>query len=216
MYVWPMVFFLLVVGWGQAALAQTFDSAFKTWRVFSLVREKQKICYAISSPVEKTGTYKRRGAPYVVVTYRENNPAEVGVYAGYPYKAKSTVDITIDTQPQYAFFTTTKTPQIAWAQNTDEDKKIVEDMLKGSKMAVTGQAQTNASSTDTYALQGFSQAYKRMQARQVRHAYRKVNRAERKATPPSQTCACAYLWHDQRGCDTILTRSLFSWLSLTS
>jgi len=163
MYVWPMVFFLLVVGWGQAALAQTVDSAFKAWRVFSLVREKQKICYAISSPVEKTGTYKRRGAPYVVVTYRENNPAEVGVYAGYPYKAKSTVDITIDTQPQHAFFTTTKTPQIAWAQNTDEDKKIIEDMLKGSKMTVTGQAQTNASSTDTYALQGFSQAYKRMQ-----------------------------------------------------
>lgn len=163
MYVWSIVFFLLVAGWGQTALAQTFDSTFKTWRVFSLVREKQKICYAISSPVEKTGTYKRRGAPYVVVTYREKNPAEVGVYAGYPYKAKSTVDITIDTQPQHAFFTTTKTPQIAWAQNTDEDKKIVEDMLKGSKMTVTGQAQTNASSTDTYGLQGFSQAYKRMQ-----------------------------------------------------
>jgi len=36
------------------------------------------------------------------------------------------LDKHLDTQPQYAFFTTTKTPQIAWAQNTDEDKKIVE------------------------------------------------------------------------------------------
>jgi len=164
MYVWPMVFFLLVVGWGQVALAQTFDSAFKTWRVFSLVREKQKICYAISSPVEKTGTYKRRGAPYVVVTYRENDLAEVGVYAGYPYKAKSTVDITIDTQPKHAFFTTTKTPQIAWARDAAEDKKIVEEMRKGGKMAVTAQAQTKTSSTDTYDLQGFTPAYTRMQA----------------------------------------------------
>ena len=164
MYVWPMVFFLLVVGWGQAALAQTLDSEFKTWRVFALVREKQKICYVTSSPVTKTGTYKHRGAPYVVVTYREKHPAEVGVSAGYPYKSKSTVGITIDTQPQHAFFTTTKTPQIAWARDAAEDKKIIEEMLKGDKMVVTGTAQTNTSSTDTYDLHGFPPAYKRLQA----------------------------------------------------
>ena len=164
MYGWPAVFFLLMVGWGQAALAQTLDSEFKTWRVFALVREKQKICYVTSSPVEKTGTYKHRGAPYVVVTYREKNPAEVSAAAGYPYKPKSSVDITIDTQPKHAFFTTPKTPQIAWARDAAEDKKVVEEMLTGVKMTVTAQAQTTTSSTDTYDLHGFPPAYKRMQA----------------------------------------------------
>jgi hypothetical protein len=75
MYVWPMLVVLLVVGWEQAALAQTLDSAFKTWRVFSLVRDAQQVCYVTSSPVQQTGTYKRRATPYVVVTYREKNPA---------------------------------------------------------------------------------------------------------------------------------------------
>jgi invasion protein IalB len=164
MYVWPIVFFLLVVGWGQAALAQTLDSEFKTWRVFALAREKQKTCYVTSSPVKKTGTYKHRGAPYIIVTHRGKNPAEVGVSAGYPYKPKSSVDITIDTQPPHAFFTTTKTPQIAWARDTAEDKKIVQEMLKGVTMTVTAQARTKTSSTDTYDLQGFPPAYTRMQA----------------------------------------------------
>ena len=164
MYIGPMVFFLLVVGWGQAVLAQTLDSEFKTWRVFALVREKQKTCYVTSRPVEQTGTYKHRGTPYVVVTYREKNPAEVSVSAGYPYKPKSTVDITIDTQRQHALFTTTQTPQIAWARDAAEDKKIVEEMLKGGKMTVTAQAQTNTSSTDTYDLHGFPPAYTRLQA----------------------------------------------------
>jgi invasion protein IalB len=153
-----MLFFLLVVGWGQAALAQTFDSEFKTWRVFSLVREQQKICYVTSSPV-----HKRRGTPYVVVTSRGKNPAEISVSAGYPYKSKSTVDLRIDAQPPHALFTTSKTPQIAWARDAAEDKQVVKEMLKGVTMTVTGQAQTQASSTDTYALHGFSRAYKRMQ-----------------------------------------------------
>lgn len=164
MYGWPMVFFLLVVGWGQTVLAQTLDSEFKTWRVFALAREQQKTCYITSSPVEKTGTYKHRGAPYVVVTYRGKPPAEVSATAGYPYKPKSTVDITIDTHPKHAFFTTTKTPQIAWAWDAAEDKKVVEEMLTGVKMTVTAQAHTKTSSMDTYDLHGFPQAYHRMQA----------------------------------------------------
>lgn len=164
MYVWPMVFLLLLVGEGQVALAQTLDSEFKTWRVFALVREKQKTCYITSSPVEKTGTYKHRGAPYVVVTHRDKNPAEVSVSAGYPYKPKSTVDITIDAKPKHAFFTTAKTPQIAWARDAAEDKKVVKEMLTGVKMTVIAQAQTKTSSTDTYDLHGFPPAYTRMQA----------------------------------------------------
>ncbi|MBM3224305.1 MAG: hypothetical protein FJZ47_10930 [Candidatus Tectomicrobia bacterium] len=128
-----------------------------------LVRDQQKTCYITSNPIEQGGTKKRRSAPYTVVTHRGKNLAEMSVSAGYPYKDKSTVDISVDVQPKHEFFTSSKTPQIAWARDAEADKKIVEDMLKGTRMTVAGQGQGKIASTDTYDLQGFPQAYKRMQ-----------------------------------------------------
>jgi hypothetical protein len=163
MYVWLLVSVFLIVGWGQTVLAQTLEGEFKHWRVFTLTRDKQKLCYITGSPATKTGTPKRPDMPYVVVAHRGANASEVSVSAGYAYKNESTAAITVDAKPAREFFTSTKTPKIAWARDATEDKGVVEDMLQGKKMTVAGTGQGKTSSQDTYDLQGFAQAYTRMQ-----------------------------------------------------
>ena len=74
------------------------------------------------------------------------------------------IGVILSCAPEHAFFTTAKTPQIAWARDAAEDKNIVEEMLTGVKITVTAQAHTKTFSTDTYDLHGFPPAYTRMQA----------------------------------------------------
>lgn len=163
MAVWFLVGMLVIVGWVQSVHAQTQEGEFKTWRVFTLTRGSQKTCYITGSPTAQTGAKRRGDIPYVVVTHRGKNLAEVSVSAGYTYKEKSTAEIVIDAKPPHAFFTSPKTPKIAWARDTAEDKAVVGDMLQGGKVTVAGTGAGKMTSKDTYDLQGFPQAYARMQ-----------------------------------------------------
>lgn len=164
MYTRGMALFLAVLAWTvQVAVAQTFEGEFKGWRVYTLSRDGQKLCYLSRSPTDKTGSAKRRGDPYLLVTYRDKQTSEVSVSAGYAYRPKSTVALAIDAKSKFALFTSEKTPEIAWAKDAIEDRRIVEAMSKGDKVSVAAQGQKKAASTDTYPLAGFPEAYQRMQ-----------------------------------------------------
>lgn len=146
-----------------SATAQTLDSEHKAWSVFTIKQDGEKICYITSAPVKKTGNYKRRAKPYILVTYRKGAPAEVSVNSGYPYKKDSEVTLTTG-KSKYALFTTEETPKIAWAKTSKDDDKIVKNMIKGTKIIAKAKSRLGSHSTDTYSLSGFTKAYNRMKA----------------------------------------------------
>lgn len=149
---------LLVV---SRASAQTLDRQINDWSVFTAKHEGKKLCYIASAPLKKTGNYKKRGEPYVMVTHRGKNMDEVSVSSGFPYKEKSSVEFTVE-KKKYRFFTSPDIPDVAWASDSKEDKKIIQDMKKGNTLAVKGHSRSKTYSLDTYSLKGFAKAYERM------------------------------------------------------
>ncbi len=158
----PLLFFI-AVSMPTSVLAQKLDSEHKAWSVFSLKQSGEKICYITSSPSSKKGNYKKRSEPYLLVTYRGNGVAEVSVFAGYPYKNKSKVAVTIDKKKKFSLFTASETPKIAWAKDAAQDKKLIRAMKKGSTFLAKAKSKIGSYSQDTYSLSGFTKAYSRMQ-----------------------------------------------------
>lgn len=142
----------------SAANAQQLEGTYKDWSVYSIHQQGRKVCYIASSPAKKTGNYRKRSEPYVLVTDVEPNVDEVSTSSGYPYKKGVEVSVTIDND-KYQLFTK---GELAWAYDTQQDAKMVNAMKKGSKMEVRGTSRLNSYSNDTYSLSGFTNAYNRM------------------------------------------------------
>ena len=153
---------LIAAPFTASASDPVLDSENKAWSVFTLNQSGQKICYVTSSPIKKDGDYKRRGEPYLLVTYRGDNVAEISVSSGYPYKKGSKVDASVDDKHNYKLFTTDETPKIAWAVDRKTDTQIIESMISGGKFSATGHSRLGTYSKDTYSLLGFTKSYKRM------------------------------------------------------
>ena len=147
-----------------SASAQQVDNVYKDWTVFTLNQKGKKVCYIASSPTSKTGNYRRRGEPYLLVTHRDATTDEVSTSSGYPYKINSEVKVTVDGKHKFGFFTSNDIPKVAWTRNSTDDKALVEKMIKGVKLKVRGESRLNTYSLDSYSLLGFTSAYKRMKA----------------------------------------------------
>lgn len=137
---------------------------FNSWSVFNTIQENEKICYMTSAPVHKSGNYSVRAEPYILVTYRGDNISEISVYSGYDYKKNSFVDVNIDGKHQHELFTTEETPRMAWAKDSEEDAKIVDEMMKGVTISAKGTSIKDSYSKDKYSLKGFTQAYEKMKS----------------------------------------------------
>jgi invasion protein IalB len=157
--------FLITILMSTPAMADGLDSQHKAWNVFSITQDEDDICYITSSPIKngESGTWKRRGDPFALVTYRQNGISEVSVSSGYPYKKGSKATIVIDKKDTYNFFTSEETPKIAWARDVAEDKKVVKSMIRGARFTIKGESSKGTWSQDIYSLYGFTKAYKRMQ-----------------------------------------------------
>lgn len=131
---------------------------YRDWDAFTFVEDGKLICYMASKPKKTEPTNVKRGDIYVLVTRRPAHQIvdEVSVYAGYPYKPESDVEVTIGEQ-SFRMFTYEDT---AWAREKDGDKKIVRAMIRGNTMRVTGISQRGTTTIDTYSLRGFTAATK--------------------------------------------------------
>ncbi len=155
--------FLLLTNFSEAS-AQQLEKAYNDWSVFSLQNKGEKMCYIASTPKKKTGNYKQRGEPYLLVTHRSKTVDEVSVSAGYPYKDGSSVSLAIDKKDKFNLFTTIEVPEVAWAKDSAEDEKIVTAIKKGKELVAKGESKLGSKSSDTYSLNGFSRAYKHMKS----------------------------------------------------
>jgi invasion protein IalB len=123
------------------------------WTAYTMIENGNKVCYVASQPKKDEGNYTARDEIYALVTHR---PARqqfyvVTVYAGYPYKEGSSVELSIDST-DYQLFTQGET---AWASD-DMDKQIVAAMKRGLTMVVKGTSTRGTATRDTYSLKGIT------------------------------------------------------------
>lgn len=145
-----------------SASAQNFIKEFKAWGVFSIVQDGDKVCYITSTPTKKKGNYRKRGEPYMLVTYRPSGVSEVSINSGYPFKSGSDVAVRIDNRHNYSFFTSKETPEMAWAKDSKTDKEIIGKLKAGGALTAKGYSRLGTYSLDTYSLAGFTAAYEEM------------------------------------------------------
>jgi hypothetical protein len=131
---------------------------FSNWEAVTFKEGGKTGCYITSVPSKKEGAYTTRDKTYALVTHRPSDKTfnVITVVAGYTYKDNSTVTIKIG-NTSFKLFTN---KDAAWAPDADTDRKIVQAMIKGQGMVVTGTSARGTKTTDTYSLIGFTKAYR--------------------------------------------------------
>jgi len=149
----------VTAGAATPSLAQdvTTIGKFRDWTAYSYEEQGSKVCYMASQPSKEEGNYSVRGEVYAIVSHRPAEGASnvVSFMAGYPYKEKSEVTVTVDGNKSFTLFTHEEN---AWAYDED-DSRIVNAMRAGTRMVVRGTSQRGTLTTDTYSLMGFTNAH---------------------------------------------------------
>lgn len=127
------------------------------WEALTYTESGNKVCFIGTKPKEAKGDYKQRGDIFLLVTHRpaEDRNGVVIIETGYTYKPDSTVELKIDGKP----FRMWTEGGYAYAY-ANEDKVLVQAMRRGLEMVVQGRSARGTLTTDTYSLEGFSDAYK--------------------------------------------------------
>jgi hypothetical protein len=150
----------LILSLTAGAWAQSVERLgdFGDWSAFRFSEDGSKACYMASRPTRDTGDYSERGDIYALVTHRpaENRRDEVSFIIGYKFKPDSFVDVAVGSET-FRLFTK---EDGAWTANADEDKRLVQTMIKGATMVVKGTSWRGTATTDSYSLKGFTAAYK--------------------------------------------------------
>jgi hypothetical protein len=143
------------------AEAQRRLGTFSAWSAYTAEENGKPVCYVASSPQKSEGNYTRRGKVFALVTLRpaEQRDDEVSFIAGYTFQKDSAVKAVIDGK-SWTLFTQNGA---AWLPNEPaQDKEVVQAMVKGREMVVTGISSRGNQTIDQYSLSGFTAAYKAM------------------------------------------------------
>ena len=148
-------FILLLLILPNSALAEEFQGKFLDWSIFKNNRGDQEICYMISTPIKRDKSLKQRGEAFLIVTNINNDADEVSVSSGIDYKENSDVEMSFGEKKYWLF------PYLAraWANDKNEDIKIIKQMQKSYDLVVTAFSADDRVIHDTYSLLGFPQAY---------------------------------------------------------
>jgi len=142
------------------SFAQKVDGTYYDWTVFELDEAGQgKKCYIASFPINSIGNHPEKREPYILITrFKNKKVEEVSIFSGYEYKLNSDIFVSVDGK-QYRMFTK---DDIAWAKNEEQDKEMIQRILKGQELRIRAESSKGTYSVETYSLKGVTRAYKRM------------------------------------------------------
>ncbi len=150
-----LLLFLLYI---NIAAAQELQGKFQDWSVFKTQRGDRIVCYVVSTPIKRNGSYDKRGESFFLVTNVPNDANEVSVSSGFFYNKKSDIELSFGSKKFYLF----PYKAIAWANNINDDLDIIKEMQKHDDMIVTAVARDGKIASDSYSLIGFVKAYEKM------------------------------------------------------
>ncbi len=155
--VWLMVL-LIAGGVASAAQAQMLQDSFGAWRVFMAEKGGNMTCYIASVPTKQEGNFTARSEPYLLVTHKSPTQDEVSVSSGYRYQNNSELELRFGQRVHKLFVK----EELAWAYDAAADKVLVKEMIRGANMVAKGTSWKGTHSVDTYSLNGFTAAHRRM------------------------------------------------------
>lgn len=131
--------------------------SFQAWDA-SLYTEPsgEQVCYMVSTPRQSEPQDAERGETYFMVTHEPTRDIKdaVTVAVGYPYQDDSSVEIRVGADS----FTLITEEAFAWAADKDTLEPLIDAMIRGQKMTVSGTSAAGTRITDTYSLLGFTAA----------------------------------------------------------
>ena len=152
-----IIFFLLSSYNAYAVIDVIHLGAFgsgKSWQAKEYGEGSSKICYIISKPVKTEPEGLNRDEPALMITnfMSDGVKHEVSIDAGFTFKAKSMVEVTIKANT-YKFFTI---EDRAWLADEQNSSQLIKDMKNGSRVKVQSISSRGTKITDTYSLIGFT------------------------------------------------------------
>ena len=133
------------------------------WSVYVHEAEDRKLCFAASVPQRTRNTRNgepvsvRRGVTQVSVMFQPSIAVdgEVSFTGGYPFDPQKTVKLTVSGNT----FILHVDGEWAWTGSPEEDRKIHDAFRRGASAIITGVSTRGTTTTDTFSLFGFSEAF---------------------------------------------------------
>tara|TARA_B110000003_G_scaffold261015_1_gene282395 strand:- start:195 stop:713 length:519 start_codon:yes stop_codon:yes gene_type:complete len=130
---------------------------FKDWETFTMVENKNKVCFAQSIPIlQAPKNNKRESRIFVTFRVNDNIQDEISVTAGYVFNSKNKV--TVKSGKNIYRFSTVQ-EKFAWFEQNKTEKKVIRIMKKGSRLMITGYNLQGSQTIDHYSLLGFTKSY---------------------------------------------------------
>lgn len=131
------------------------------WGVFVAQSGKEKTCYALASPKERSPAALKRDPAYVFIS---NGPSadirgEVSVILGYAVKEDGDAKAEVGGSSVELV----AKGNSAWIKNLAKQAQFIEALKNGSKLIVKAPSVKGNMTTDTYSLSGLSQALDKVQ-----------------------------------------------------
>ena len=125
------------------------------WLARSHQAGQQKLCYAISAPVESAGGPDGRGPVGALITSLDGGATrdQISVVLGYQPKTGTVIRAAIDGKN---YILRRIDGDRAWAKDEAADKMIVAAMKRGNRMRVSGTTAAGDKVEDTFSLAGLS------------------------------------------------------------
>ncbi|MGH6850136.1 MAG: hypothetical protein ACREDD_06785 [Methylocella sp.] len=135
-------------------------ASYGDWGVFVAQGEKSKTCYALATPKERAPAGLKRDPAYVFISNRpsENVREEVSIIMGFPIKEGGG-----RAEIAGSAFALISAGANAWIKNQAEEAHFVDALKKGSKLIVKASSLKGHVTTDSYSLNGLSQALERVE-----------------------------------------------------
>jgi hypothetical protein len=142
------------------ALAQdvTLLEKFKDWSAYAATGSP-KTCFAVAKPTSSAPKTVKRGPIFFYISQWPADKVvnEISVKMGYPFGPGAKATVTIGTA-KFELFTK---EEGAFVEKPNMETKLLEAMKTGSTMKIDGKSARGTATTDTYSLNGLSDALDR-------------------------------------------------------
>jgi hypothetical protein len=141
--------------WAQEV---TLLEKFKDWSAYAGTGSP-KVCFAVAKPTNSNPKTVKRGPIFFYISQWPADKVvnEISVKMGYPFNEGAKVTVTVGSA-KFELFTK---DEGAFVDKPETEAKIIEAMKTGNTMKIDGKSARGTATTDTYSLNGLSDALDR-------------------------------------------------------
>jgi invasion protein IalB len=141
--------------WAQEV---TLLEKFKDWSAYAGTGSP-KVCFAVAKPTNSNPKTVKRGPIFFYISQwpADKVTNEISVKMGYPFAEGAKVAVTVGSA-KFDLFTK---EEGAFVDKPETEAKIIEAMKTGNTMKIDGKSVRGTATTDTYSLNGLSDALDR-------------------------------------------------------